>query len=933
MQSPKIRKSGSSGSVPKQDNAVQVLPQENGFNEIFMNDKDSSGGMSIDTSTDKITKDSLKDSPKDKKDGKSGKDKKFWEIGRGKSKKDKRSSIKIDSNINNINNNPGKKQIGTENTSNKNDTIIDINDNIRIDCNDISNNSNDSNDSNDDNNDNGKYYNKTRLKEKDPLLSLSTTDSTNKNDSDSVMFVIKLDSASQIEFSDKLTGKKDTKLSYNDRIAKNKAMTKGDDSVFIDDVAIELDVVKPKKLTKDVVFDSDCTTDSNSNDDPIPLKHDKGIILKQFHDYRPLAKQYFSKPPGVDDGSERDGLAVIIPFFNEPSHELQQTLNSLHSAFIELKRMSKKWRDKNLYIILIQDGWHKADKTTQIYLKNMFPKKINGTGWWEYFPEFHSDFKDSTCNATFIFERKNYAPSMVNLQDDFANDRNFMKITLMIKINNRRKHNSHEWFLAKTGFAEAVNAKYLFLTDAFTFYSKKCLYYLVNELDKDNNLSSVTGRQRLMTRGQQGSGESVFSFGFILRSMQLYDFELANAVYNGAFHMGGLLPVIPGPCGLYRASDLLQDNVRNSYFNVVNEEPSKTGLVLGNLRIAEDRILSYYSVIKTSEQKRMAFNPLAVFYFEAETDLEKFILQRRRWINGSVAGYIYLLFQNFQDFREWDAPFYRKTYIWILLMCQFLIYCMVAIAPGILLRTLYYGLRYFLEYYNVDAEIPLILVFIGLWFIYICHVYVHYHKKFNYIIMYILSFLSIITSVVSFGSLIHYAFVDAKLTFLDIALSKHPVLYMAAAVLLFPFFLSVLLSGRGHSFMYMIKSFVQYTLFIPLLIGWFGSYAYSRIWDLTWGNRPANELNDITADQKEIMVTKFKEKTARINIVIAIVNILVFCIPLQGQLVLMGIFFGIALYQMFFSLIFCLSKIPYKCKMGYRTMTRDKSYNPVDSEV
>ena len=693
---------------------------------------------------------------------------------------------------------------------------------------------------------------------------------------------------------------------------------------------------KEEKHGDDNIFESEPSSDGSylGRETPTNYEIDKGITIKVFHDYRPQAsKNYFNKPPGMNEQSEQAGIAVIIPFFNEPSHELQQTLNSLNKSFIELKKMSKKWRDKKLYVCLIQDGWNKADKSMKIYLKHMFPKKINGVGWWDHFKEFGNDFKDPESNATFIFERKNYMPSIVNLQDDLKDEKNYMTITLIIKVNNRRKHNSHEWFLAKTGFAEAVNAKYLFLTDAFTLYCTKCLYYLAKDLDKNQNLSAVTGRQRLMTRDQQGSGESKFSFGYVLRLIQLYDFELANAVYNGAFHLGGLLPVIPGPCGMYRASDLLQDNVRNSYFAVVNEEPSKTGLVLGNLRIAEDRILSYYSVIKTQEQKSMAFNNLAVFYFEAETDLERFILQRRRWINGSVAGYIYLLYISIRDFLNWEAPWYRKLYVWILLMCQFLIYCMVAIVPGITLKTLYYGIAYFLGYYGIDSNLGLILAFLGIWAMYLVHVIVHYRSKFNYVVMWILVFISAVTTVVSFASLFHYAFINTGQTVVDVMVSKNPILYMALAVFIVPFFLALCLSGRGHSFMFMIKSFFAYIFFIPLLIGWFGSYAYARTWDLTWGNRPANELNDVTEEQKKIMVTKFKEKSIRIILVIFAVNIGIFFVPLEGQLWFMGAFFAIALYQMFLSFIYCLTRIPYKIKMMFKTLKKDKNYNPEEPQV
>lgn len=643
------------------------------------------------------------------------------------------------------------------------------------------------------------------------------------------------------------------------------------------------------------------------------LKYQSDVIIKKFYDYRPKCTiQYFTKPKHNDIM----GHAVVIPFFNEESYELQQTLNSLYDTHHKLITLSKKWKNKSLYVCLIQDGWHKASKSMKNYLKYLFPKKINGINWWDYFDELKFESHSST-NATFIIERNNYISVNINPQDKYKDEEKRMIITLVIKANNRRKHNSHEWFLAKTGFAQTIGVKYLFLTDAFTLYADKCLYYLTKDLEKNNSLSGITGRQRLMTRCQQGSGESIFSFGYILRMLQLFDFELANAVYNGAFSLGGLLPVIPGPCGLYRASDLLQDHVRESYFNVVNEEPINTGLVLGNLRIAEDRILTYYAATKTKDEKYLSFNPLALFYFEAETDLQKFILQRRRWINGSVAGYIYLLFENFHEFKQWNAPIIRKIYIWLLLLCQFIIYCMVAIVPGISLKTLYYGIEYFMSYYKFKSELALTLTFMVIWALYVLHVFVHHKNRFNYIIMYLLVILSLVTTIVSYGSLFHYAFIATNKTIIELLSNGHPVLYMAIAVLICPFISSIFLSGRGHSFMYMIKSFIQYMLFVPLLVGWFGSYAYSRTWDLSWGNRPANELNDITIDQKKMMVTKFKEKSVRIILLLILLNIAVFFIPLQGQLYLMGTFFVISLSQLLFSFIYSLSKIKYKIQMVY----------------
>lgn len=663
---------------------------------------------------------------------------------------------------------------------------------------------------------------------------------------------------------------------------------------------------------------------------------DKGIIIKKFYDYRPqIDRKYFASPKILDESEpdKKHGISVVIPFFNEESHELQQTLNSLYDAYIQLRKMSKKWINEPLYVCLIQDGWSKASKSMKLYLKHLFPKRIKGKGWWDYFPELNNDKNKNpqiNMNATFIFEREDYIPASINPQVELVDDQKFMKITVIIKANNRRKHNSHEWVLAESGFAEATRGKYLFLTDAFTLYSEKCLYYLVKDLDRNKHLSGVTGRQRLMTREQQGSTESIFSFGSILRMIQLCDFEYANAGYNGAFSLGGLLPVIPGPCGLYRASDLLQNKVRNSYFDVVNKEPSETGLIEGNLRIAEDRILTYYAVTKTQEERYLSFNPLAVFYFEAETGLQKLMFQRRRWINGSVAGYIYLLFVNFNDFKEWNVFILRKVYVWILLMSQLIIYIMVGFAPGISMRITYYGIAYFLSYYNIEVNIVIILLACAIWILYIAHVFIHHKDRFNYLIMTILVLFSLVTSLVLYAALFHFVFFSTTAPIGELLRNAHPVVYMAIAVFIGPFITSLFLSGRGHSFMYMIKSFVQYTLFIPLLIAWFGSYAYSRTWDLSWGNRPATEMNDISVEQRDIMVTKFKEKSVYIILGLIVLNIAIFFVPLEGQLYFMGVFFAIALYQMFLSLIFCFTKINYKLQMVYKNYKKKNKINVID---
>ena len=123
------------------------------------------------------------------------------------------------------------------------------------------------------------------------------------------------------------------------------------------------------------------------------------------------------------------------------------------------------------------------------------------------------------------------------------------------------------------------------------------------------------------------------------------------------------IPVLPGPCGLYRSNDILGNkfskdgNAINWYFNIVNAVngfPNENGLILGNLSIAEDRVLTYASILQCENNFNpvLAYVPNALFYFEAETSMDKFVYQRRRWIDGTFAGYVFLLLT--QPWHLWN---------------------------------------------------------------------------------------------------------------------------------------------------------------------------------------------------------------------------------------------------------------------------------------
>ena len=60
-----------------------------------------------------------------------------------------------------------------------------------------------------------------------------------------------------------------------------------------------------------------------------------------------------------------------------------------------------------------------------------------------------------------------------------------------------------------------------------------------------------------------------------LRCVQTYEMECVHPVAKSAWDTLGFLPVLPGPCGLYRAAELLENSPK--YFEIVNKKPEECG--------------------------------------------------------------------------------------------------------------------------------------------------------------------------------------------------------------------------------------------------------------------------------------------------------------------------------------------------------------------
>ncbi len=313
-------------------------------------------------------------------------------------------------------------------------------------------------------------------------------------------------------------------------------------------------------------------------------------------------------------------LPIIVPAFNESPLELVKTLASLHKQMHLLNALKLC-----MHVLIVLDGWHKSSPAMQTYVENLFPAGA-GRGRWGIEIGEIAPGQERNCVDTYVIEnvedrangRTEISPVMF-AHDASTGNELWMRITLLVKRENRRKHNSHHWFLSS--FMPFCQPEFAFLTDCGTEFDSECMANLVLALRAAPDCVAATGRQRVMTWDRQtrrtarpvrredvgGSlvdpyGEredkpvrdSCCSFAALYRHAQGFDYEASTACFNGAFALVGCLPVIPGPCGMYR-------------FKLMFSEVKRALRTLEMLQATEKTLVAQTGQVRTA----LAMNALA----------------------------------------------------------------------------------------------------------------------------------------------------------------------------------------------------------------------------------------------------------------------------------------------------------------------------------
>jgi hypothetical protein len=161
-------------------------------------------------------------------------------------------------------------------------------------------------------------------------------------------------------------------------------------------------------------------------------------------------------------------------------------------------------------------------------------------------------------------------------------------------------------------------------------------------------------------------------------------------------------------------------------------------ILMAQLRLAEDRILSFVTVFCTGFGTKMVNS--SVFYYEPEVTFDMLLKQRRRWLNGMVLGFFFLFFSEraalhteggFLDTHKASKSLKLVNTLWALNVLQG---ALSFFAPSMLMVALYksltsildpkYAIFYYTEFFQFNVAglyTGMLMFFYVLWNLHVFH--------------------------------------------------------------------------------------------------------------------------------------------------------------------------------------------------------------------
>lgn len=550
-------------------------------------------------------------------------------------------------------------------------------------------------------------------------------------------------------------------------------------------------------------------------------------------------------------------LMIVITMYNEDDILLARTLKGVFKNIkhLESRTRSSVWgKDswKKIVVCIVSDGRSKINERAQallaalgVYQDGLAKSRIDDKKVRAHMYEYTTRVGISTVDDTVKLTTEKVVP---------------VQLLFCLKEQNAKKINSHRWCFE--AISQVLDPNIVILLDCGTQPSGKSLYNLWKEFDNDPQVAGACGEIKAKLRKRQILTNPLV-YG------QNFEYKISNILDKPTESVFGFISVLPGAFSAYRYVALQNDiNGRGpleKYFkgeflhgsgdldpdddeyelkrNMLKEE---AGIFTSNMYLAEDRILCYELVAKRGCEWLLRYCKSASAETDVPEGLAEFILQRRRWLNGSFFAAIYSLV-HFPKIWTSSHSIGRKLFLhiefiyqfinlivsWFSIGSYFLVFRILTtslsdsdlnFAPGNILSVVFLWLylasivtTFVLSFGNKPKGTEKFYIVIVLFFA-ILMVYMIFAAIFMAV--------NAIQSIYNSGTKITVSlfFQNSEFRDLVVATSSTYALYFLASFLYFE---------PWHMF----TSFLQYLLLSPAYVNVLNIYAFCNIDDVSWGTK------------------------------------------------------------------------------------------------
>ena len=362
-----------------------------------------------------------------------------------------------------------------------------------------------------------------------------------------------------------------------------------------------------------------------------------------------LRQRLFAKPRHTE-------LFIVVTMYNEDDFLFARTMTGVFKNIEHMcsRTSSKTWGAdawKKIVVCVVSDGRAKINTRTRavmaglgVYQDGIAKQKINNKDVtahiYEYTTQVGMDLKGK----------------LVQLK---PGSKTPVQMLFCLKEKNQKKINSHRWFFQ--AFGRILDPNICVLIDAGTKPGRDSIYHLWKAFDLEPMCGGACGEIKVMLSG----GRKLIN---PLVAAQNFEYKMSNILdkpFESAF---GFISVLPGAFSAYRYIALQNDKTGQGplekYFAGEKLHGANAGIFTANMYLAEDRILCFELVTKRNCRWILQYVKSSTGETDVPDTMPEFILQRRRWLNGSFFAAIYAVAHFYQISRS-DHSFLRKFMLFI----------------------------------------------------------------------------------------------------------------------------------------------------------------------------------------------------------------------------------------------------------------------------